>query len=114
MHAILGRGIQLRPATAEKQEVRALAAAVLLSVCLATSACGGSSSSDSRGASFVPASVAAYVAIDTDPSSSQWRNADELSRRFPGREDAVGDLERGARSEVGLDYRHDVEPALGP
>jgi hypothetical protein len=87
---------------------------VLLALAAATAGCGGRSHTDSAGASFVPASVAAYVAIDTDPSSSQWRNADELSHRFPVRSNAVASLERGVRKSAGLDYETDVEPALGP
>src|SRR5262249_38835087 len=74
----------------------------------------GTSQSESAGASFVPATVAAYVAIDTDPTSSQWQNAGELSHRFPARRDAVATLERGVRSGAGLDYEEDVEPAPGP
>ena len=86
---------------------------VLLAAALAASGCGGSSSSVSPGAKFAPASAAAYVAIDTDPDSSQWQHADALSHRFPGRHRAVSGLQESVRSDSGLDFERDVRPALG-
>jgi uncharacterized protein DUF3352 len=94
--------------------VKAAFLVVVLAASLAASGCGGSSSSVSPGAEFAPASAAAYVAIDTDPDSSQWQNADGLSRRFPGRHKAVSGLQESVRSDSGLDFEKDVRPALGP
>jgi hypothetical protein len=94
-------------------------AALLLLVAAAAAAflvagCGGEGFSDVRGASVVPATAAAFVSIDSDSSSSQWKNVDELADRFPGRKDAVAQIEDGLRTGAELDYSKDVEPALGP
>jgi hypothetical protein len=100
-----------RPRGAESRStLRPALALVLLAAALAAAGCGGSS----PGASFVPANVAAYVAVDTDPESAQWRDVDALAKRFPGRRNAVGSLGRSVRSGSGLDYEEDVRPALGP
>lgn len=91
-----------------------LAGAALLAASLALAGCGGESISGVRGASIVPASAAAFVAIDSDPDSTQWQQAEKLASRFPGSEDALGELEDSLRSDAGLDYEEDVKPALGP
>jgi hypothetical protein len=94
--------------------VKAVLVAVVLATALAASGCGGSSTAIPAGASFAPASAAAFVSIDSDPGSAQWKLADELSRRFPGRAHAVDSAEGSIRSGSGLDFEKDVKPALGP
>jgi hypothetical protein len=85
-----------------------------LAAALAAAGCGGSSITGIRGASIVPASAAAFIAIDSDSDSSQWESAKELASRFPGQADAVGELEESLRAGAGLDFQEDVRPALGP
>jgi hypothetical protein len=94
--------------------VKAVLLAVVVATALAASGCGGSGSSTPAGASFAPASAAAFVSVDSDPASAQWKYADELSHRFPGRRDAVDSAEGSFRSGSGLDFEKDVKPALGP
>jgi hypothetical protein len=100
--------------TADNRGVKAVLAAVILATAFAASGCGGSGSPMPAGASFAPASAAAFVSVDSDLASAQWKYADELSHRFPGRRDAVDSAESSIRSGSGLDFAKDVKPALGP
>ena len=88
--------------------------AVAIAASLLAAGCGGQSITGIRGASIVPATAAAFIAVDSDPHSSQWQNADELASRFPGRKNAIAQVEDGLRSGANLDYETDVAPALGP
>jgi len=97
--------------------MRALRLLVLVALLLAVATgCGGDESTRSGsvpdGASFAPADTAAYVVAVTDVESEQWRQADELLKRFPGRakllESITEDLE-----EDNLTWEEDVRPALG-
>src|SRR5215216_2679660 len=87
--------------------VIAFAAALLLA------GCGGSSEpASSEAANAVPASAAAYVSVQSDLDSAQWKQVEELLGRFPDGDRAVerlhGDLGDG------VNYERDLEPALGP
>jgi len=93
---------------------RTLALLLLAAACLLAAGCGSASSQGDGAASIVPASVVGYVAIDSNPNSSEWQLADDLAGRFPAKQNAVASLEGGFRSATGLDFQHDVEPALGP
>jgi Protein of unknown function (DUF3352) len=82
--------------------------------------CGGGSSSTSAGGSSIPAgasivraSVATFVAIDSDTGSDQWQQLDELAKKFPGRDKAIAHIDDELTKE-GLDYDSDVKPAVGP
>ena len=74
---------------------------------------GGGGGSTPAGASMVRAGVLAFVAIDSDLGSSQWKQLDTLSQKFPGRDKAIVQLKQSL-SQKGLDYDRDVKPALGP
>lgn len=97
--------------------MRAFRPAVLVALVLAlTAGCGGEEATKSGsipdGASFAPAKTAAYVVAVTDVDSEQWRDADNLLKRFPGRakllESFTDELE-----EDDLTWERDVRPALG-
>jgi hypothetical protein len=75
--------------------------------------CGGGSAKDDSGATIVPATAPAYIAIDTDQSSEQWQAASRLADRFPGKQKAVSSVERSLKEGAGLDWKTDIEPALG-
>jgi len=79
--------------------------------------CGGGSttstgSSADEVAGLVPATAPLLLAIETDPDSDQWQQADELLGRFPGRQRLLDEARRGL-AEEGVDFRDDVLPALG-
>jgi len=61
----------------------------------------------------VPASAALYVAIDTDPASSQWQTVDHLASKFPDKQKAVDSIKQQL-TKKGLDWERDLKPALGP
>jgi hypothetical protein len=96
---------------------RFLTAALLATLALGLSGCGGgaatTSASGESGSKLVRADALAFVAIDSDLGSSQWQQLDELSKKFPGRDKALAQLRQGL-AENGVDYEQDVKPALGP
>ena len=94
--------------------VRTPALGLLCAVGLLVVGCGGRPAASSEsGASLVRSDALAYVSVDTDLGSDQWKQLDELSHRFPDRELALSKLEQ-ALAKHGVDYEDDVEPALGP
>jgi hypothetical protein len=78
--------------------------------------CGGDdvtkSGSVPEGASFAPANTAAYAVAVTDADSEQWRAADRLLRKFPGRAELLDDF-NDELEEDNLTWERDVRPALG-
>ena len=94
--------------------VRTPALGLLCAVGFLVVGCGGGpAASSGSGASLVRSDALAYVSVDTDLGSGQWKQLDELSHRFPGRELALSKLEQ-ALERHGVDYEGDLEPALGP
>jgi hypothetical protein len=66
------------------------------------------------GAEVAPANTAAFVALDTNMSSSQRQALDGLLAKFPGYDTLVGKLQKGFEQKTGLSWENDVRPALGP
>ena len=88
---------------------------LLASFALIAAGCGGttgSSGSMGSGASLVRSDALAFVSIDSDLGSSQWKQVDTLSKKFPDRDAALAYLQR-ALSKNGVDWNNDVKPALG-
>jgi hypothetical protein len=61
----------------------------------------------------VPATAPVFVAIDTDPTSSQWKTVNDLADKFPDKQKAVESAKKSMGKD-GLDWDRDVKPALGP
>jgi Protein of unknown function (DUF3352) len=94
------------------------AAAPLAALALLAAGCGGSSSNGSAsgsaaGATVVPASAVAYVSVNSDLGSDQWKKLDALSKKFPGRAKAIASFKQDLAKD-GIDFQKDVKPALGP
>jgi hypothetical protein len=90
-----------------------LSVTVLLAVALA--GCGGTETAGSSAAEVagtIPASAPLVVALETDPGSEQWQQADELLSKFPGKEKLLAMLRSSAKDE-GFDLEQDLLPALG-
>ena len=90
-----------------------LSVTVLLAVALA--GCGGSETAGSSAADVagtIPASAPLVVALETDPDSEQWQQADELLSKFPGKQKLLAELRSSAKDE-GFDLEQDLLPALG-
>ena len=89
------------------------AAAVLLAGCGGSSG-AGSGSSLGAGAAVAPAGSVAFVAVNTDASSSQWQAVDALLQKFPGHDQLFTQLQQQLQQKTGLSWSDDVKPALGP
>ena len=80
--------------------------------------CGGAKESAATdtpaSAKQAPADALAYVSIDTDLGSSQWKNAQALVDLFPSLKASATQAIDSALSDQNLDWATDVEPALGP
>jgi Protein of unknown function (DUF3352) len=89
---------------------RPWAGAVLAAVAVAAG-CGGGGAGGSLpdGADIAPASSIAFVSLNTDFSSDQWRKVADLAGRFRGTPQLIAQFEK----QTGLQLT-DVEPALGP
>ena len=75
--------------------------------------CGGTTNPSSGATDIVPSTAALFVAIDSDPSSSQWQTLDALASKFPDKQKAV-DSAKQQLAKKGLDWERDLKPALGP
>ena len=90
-----------------------LALAALLAGCGSAPKTSSSGGSIPAGASVVRAGSLAFVSIDSDTSSDQWKQLGALAQKFPGRDNLVAQLKQKF-TEQGVDYDTDVKPALGP
>jgi hypothetical protein len=79
---------------------------------LALAGCGGDGTTGASAASIVPAGALAFVEMQVDLDSDQWRQVQELLNRFPDRPQLLELLNEQLREE-GLEYERDVAPALG-
>jgi len=88
-----------------------------LAAVLALAACGGSknasSSASGTAASAAPADAIVFVDVSTDLEAAQWKQVQKLAERFPGKDDAVRRI-LDSLGEQNLDWKTDIEPALGP
>jgi hypothetical protein len=93
--------------------VRAFSLFLIVFVALFTAGCGEEAASRPGGASVAPASAPLFISIDTDSSSEQWKQAGALLDKFPGGDKLIASA-LGELSKEGIDFKADVEPALGP
>jgi hypothetical protein len=96
--------------------LRILALGLVAGLALAASGCGGTpttGASSSSGASLVRADSLLFFTVDSDTSSSQWKQLDTLSKKFPGRDHVLKQIEQSLAGQ-GVDFQNDVKPALGP
>jgi hypothetical protein len=100
--------------------MRVLIVAALASLALVAAGCGAARSSTAGGgadlgsdaAQLVPANALAFVSLDTDEGSDQFKQLDRLTRGLPARADLIAAIDK-ALAAKGLDYARDVKPALG-
>ena len=101
--------------------MRAMRRVALVALCtvvcaLGASGCGGSSGSATgvaSGAEVAPADSLAFVSVDTDRDSKQWKQGGALLEKFPLRNKLLDELNQRL-AEHGVDFTRDVLPALGP
>jgi hypothetical protein len=92
----------------------AVCAAGLLAGCGGSSGAGSGSPTIGTGASVAPADAVAFVAVDTNASSSQWQAVDGLLQKFPGYDALLTKLQQSFTQKTKLSWADDVKPALGP
>jgi hypothetical protein len=91
-----------------------LSIGILAALAVVAAGCGAKNQSDAAGgAEIVSASAPAFASIDSDLSSDQWQQVDELLEKFPARSMLVTELLSSLKEDSGLDYEDDIEPALG-
>ena len=61
----------------------------------------------------MPATAPVFVAIDTDPTSSQWKTVNDHADKLPYNQKAVESAKKSMGKDV-LDWDRDDTPALGP
>ncbi len=88
-------------------------AGVLAVLALVLAGCGGTSGAGTGAADIVPASAPLFVAIDSDPGSSQWKTIMDLASKFPDKQKAVDTIKKELQKDGGPDWEHDIKPALG-
>jgi hypothetical protein len=96
--------------------LRILALGVLGAFALLATGCGGATSasgSSGSGATLVRPDALVFVSFDTDLGSSQWKQVDALSKKFPGRDKALSEINQALKKNQ-VDYNDDIKPALGP
>jgi hypothetical protein len=95
--------------------MRLLRIGALAACAFVLAGCGAQDdASRAAGAEIVPADAPVFVAIDSDLSSDQWRQVDELLEKFPASDQLIAELRSSiAEDSGGLDYEDDVKPALG-
>jgi uncharacterized protein DUF3352 len=99
--------------------MRRLTAGTLAALALVAAGCGGgskksgsASGTTSGAASIVPGDATAYIAINTDLTSAQWKALNALVGKFPSKDQLLGKF-RAQLQQQGVDWDKDVKPALG-
>lgn len=88
--------------------------ALIVALTLAVSGCGAKKqASATGGAEIVSASAPVFISVDSDLSSDQWQQVDELLSKFPGAKPLIAEARSSLKDDTGLDYEKDVKPALG-
>ena len=95
--------------------VRALLAALLGSAALIVAGCGSSNAAstiDSM-ASLAPKDAGAFVVVQTDQTSAQWKSTQALLAKIPGGEKTLNSALSQIGGAKGVDFAKDVAPAFG-
>ena len=97
--------------------MRAAVAALAAGLLLVVSGCGSSGTTTSANlgrdaAALVPPDAIAFVSVDGNLNSDQWRRLDELTRGLQLRTRVLDQVHRALR-QAQLDFNQDVRPAIG-
>jgi hypothetical protein len=90
-------------------------AVLVSSLALVAVGCGGDDlgAGEESAAEQLKAGALVYWETDSDPDSDQWRQAEELLKRFPDGEKWIDALRREVESEGDVTWEGDIKPALG-
>ncbi len=96
--------------------MRVAIAALATALLLVASACGSGTAPTSanlgRAAALVPPDAIAFVTVDGNLDSQQWRRLDDLTRGLRVRTRVLDQVRKALRT-VQLDFDEDVRPAIG-
>ena len=95
------------------QVVRLLRLALIGAAALTLAGCGANDKAASGGAEIVPANAPAFVTVDSNADSSQWKQIEKLLKKFPDGGQALSMLRASFEEDMKLDWEGDVKPALG-
>ena len=87
--------------------------ALIGAAALALAGCGANDKAASGGAEIVPANAPAFVTVDSNADSSQWRQIEKLLEKFPDGGQVFSMLRSSFEGDTKLDWERDVKPALG-
>ncbi|MBA2360092.1 MAG: DUF3352 domain-containing protein [Actinobacteria bacterium] len=89
--------------------------ATMLMLVLAAAGCGGDGvgAGQASGADQLRTGALVYWETNSDPDSDQWKQVEDLLRRFPDGDRWIAELKRELESEGDVSWERDVEPALG-
>lgn len=95
--------------------MRAAWITLLATLAFAAAGCGSSDvgAGKASGAEILKAGALVYWELESDPDSDQWKQAEELLKRFPDGEKWIAELRKELESEEGVTWEGDVKPALG-
>jgi hypothetical protein len=93
--------------------MRVTAGIAAVAIGLFAAGCGGTQGAGTGASDIVPADAPIYIAVDTDPESSQWKTVDALAGHFPDKQKAVNAIKKQLRDSASVDWETDVKPALG-
>jgi hypothetical protein len=93
---------------------RVAGAGLLAAIAVAVAGCGGGNAgTNATGASLVRSNVLAFLSVNSDLQSSQWRQVANLVGKFPTGNRLLTQVQ-AAGSSQGVTYKKDIAPALGP
>ena len=95
--------------------MRAALIILLAALALAAAGCGSEDigAGQASGAELLKAGALVYWETKSDPDSDQWKQVEELLKRFPDGEKWIAQLKDDLESEEGVTWEGDVKPALG-
>jgi hypothetical protein len=95
--------------------MRAFWITLLATLAFAAAGCGSADvgAGQASGAEILKAGALAYWEMESDPDSDQWKQVEELLKRFPDGEKWIAQLKKELESEEGVTWEGDVKPALG-
>jgi hypothetical protein len=85
----------------------------IVPLALLAAGCGGTEGAGTGASDLIPATAPAYVALDTNPDSDQWKKVEALASHFPDKAKGEQDLKDSFSKDSGIDWDRDLKPALG-
>ena len=95
--------------------MRAAWITLLVTLAFAAAGCGSDdvAAGKASGAEILKAGALVYWEMESDPDSDQWKQVEELLKRFPDGDKWIAELKKDLESEEGVTWEGDVKPALG-